>query len=726
MPSVAILLPVFNEAENLPVLLERIDAALTKKKISYQAIAVDDHSSDDSPQILRKLAKKYPLQVYTKKGLPGKAFSILQAARHADSELLCMLDADGQYPPEAIPEMIRVAQQHGVVVAKRKTYDSTLLRRVGSRLLAFVFGKLLLNIDVDMQSGLKVFQKSILEQIPQQHISAWALDLPLLYTAREMGHTIGEVDIVFEKRQHGTSKLNLLGPTLAISGGAIKLKLRTSTPRYIQPTHSSSMIGAGVVHNRQHYITHTTLKHNQSAMTTITNWQRNFILSILIILVIGFIWRPLTTAQVVIALLSFVYFIDVVFNFFLILKSLHSPPEITSSVEELNALKPAELPTYTVLCPLYKEVHVLPHFLKAIAALDWPHKKLDVILLFEEDDTESIEALKNMDLPSYVRAVIVPHSLPKTKPKACNYGLGLAKGEYVVIYDAEDVPDPQQLKKAYLAFQKVGPKVKCLQAKLNYYNPHQNWLTRFFTAEYSLWFDVILTGLQSIETSIPLGGTSNHFRTKDLHEIEGWDPFNVTEDCDLGIRLFKRGYKTAIIDSTTLEEANSNAKNWIRQRSRWIKGYMQTYLIHMRNPLEFAQEEGIHALFFQLTIGGKLAFILINPILWVMTIAYFVWNPYIGAQIESLYPNWVFYMAATSLVFGNFMYIYYYMIGCAKRDHWTLMKWIFLVPIYWLMVSIAALIALYQLIVMPHYWEKTVHGLHLKKTIKKSLLPLGT
>src|SRR6185436_4286234 len=153
----------------------------------------------------------------------------------------------------------------------------------------------------------------------------------------------------------------------------------------------------------------------------------------------------------------------------------------------------------------------------------------------------------------------------------CNYGLHFAKGEYLVIYDAEDIPDPLQLKKAFLAFQKLPSNVACLQAKLNYFNSDQNLLTRFFTAEYSLWFDVILTGLQSIETTIPLGGTSNHFKTKILKQLKGWDPFNVTEDCDLGVRLFKQGYKTAIIESTTLEEANSNTKNWIRQRSRWIK-----------------------------------------------------------------------------------------------------------------------------------------------------------
>ncbi len=715
MQPIAIILPVFNEEGSLASLVAHIDKALKRAHIPYSIIAVDDHSTDKSLSILNTLRDSYPIQVLTKKGKPGKAYSVLEAAKHTKSDILCMIDADGQYPPEVIPEMVAKIADHGVVVANRKNYNGSFIRKIGSRSLAFFFGRLLLGIHCDMQSGLKVFHKSLLNFIQPKDIGPWALDLPLLHAALEMGYTIGEVDVVYQKREHGTSKLSFTSPTLQIAKGAVKLKLTPSRPHYIQPVEPSNMLGAGVIHKRQRFITHTTLHDKHSAMKTFTSGQKVFIASIATIIVAGLLLNALLTVQIIVGILSLVYFIDVIFNFFLILKSLHSPPEITATPEELSALQDNELPIYSILCPLYKEAHVLPHFLKAIDKIEWPKEKLDVLLLFEEDDTASIDAVKHMKLPAYVRTIIVPHSMPKTKPKACNYGLSLAKGEYVVIYDAEDQPDPFQLKKAYLGFHKVGPQVRCLQAKLNYYNPHQNWLTRFFTAEYSLWFDVILTGLQSIETTIPLGGTSNHFRTTDLLEIEGWDPFNVTEDCDLGVRLFKKGYKTAIIDSTTLEEANSNLKNWIRQRSRWIKGYMQTYLIHMRDPVEFAKEQGIHAVFFQLTVGGKLAFILINPFLWLMTILYFAYNPYFGATIESLYPSAVFYMAVTSLVFGNFMYIYYYMIGCAKRGHWTLIKWIYLVPLYWLMVSIAALMALYQLIVKPHYWEKTNHGLHIKK-----------
>jgi len=275
-----------------------------------------------------------------------------------------------------------------------------------------------------------------------------------------------------------------------------------------------------------------------------------------------------------------------------------------------------------------------------------------------------------------------------------------------------------------LAFQKVDSKVFCLQSKLNYYNPRHNLLTRLFTAEYSLWFDVVLPGLQSIKGTIPLGGTSNHFRTKDLKGFHAWDPFNVTEDCDLGARIFKEGYKTAIIDSTTFEEANSNVANWLRQRSRWIKGYMQTYLVHMRDPIGFAKSHGVHFLIFQLIIGMRISFLLINPLLWIATLSYFTLYSLVGPAIQALYPAPIFYIAVISLVFGNFMYLYNYMIGCAKREQWSLIKYVFLVPFYWLLSSIGAVIAIYQLIVKPHYWEKTHHGFHLdktKSTLKKAI-----
>ncbi len=714
LSNVSIIVPTYNEQENIANLIERIDQTMKENSLKYEIIIVDDNSTDLTCETVLLHTKGYPVRLLIKKGIKGKAYSILEGASAAKYENVCMIDADLQYPPEAIAEMVRKLDTNGVVVANREQYNDSFLRGVLHSGFAYVFGTLLHGFNFDVQTGLKVFKKDIIDQINYDKVSPWTIDLTILTTAKNLGYSIGTVPITFDERQFGVSKVNFLKTSYEIGINAFKIKFNQQKTFYLPPTEGF-MAHAGVIHNKKKLITHTTLPHNLSAMKTFTKSQISFIFGLVLFFLIGFIVNPLLAGITFLGILTTIYFIDVVFNFYVVFKSLHNPPELLASESELKQINDKNLPVYSVLVPLYREAHILPHFLENMAQVDWPKNKLEVLILLEEDDKETQDAAKKLDLPNYVKVIVVPNSQPKTKPKACNYGLNFVTGEYLVIYDAEDKPDSDQLKKAYFGFTHSDSNVVCLQGKLNYFNPDQNLLTRFFTAEYSLWFDVILPGLQTVKTALPLGGTSNHFKVAVLKELKGWDPFNVTEDCDLGIRLFKAGYKTSMIDSVTLEEANSNTKNWLRQRSRWIKGYMQTYLVHMRNPIQFIREFGYHALLVQLIIGARISFMLINPFLWLMTIAYFTLFSLVGETIELLYPNWVFYMAVFSLIFGNFLYIYNYMIGCAKKGHWQLMKYVYLIPIYWLLASIAATIAFYQLLTKPHYWEKTNHGLHLAK-----------
>ncbi len=428
------------------------------------------------------------------------------------------------------------------------------------------------------------------------------------------------------------------------------------------------------------------------------------------------------------AFLTLVYFTDLFFSLFLVMRSFVKKHEVTVSQKEIDSVPDSEWPLYTVFCPLYKEYEVVPQFIEAMNQLYYPKDKLQIMFLLEENDQETLQHINSYNLPDYFETVVIPHSLPKTKPKALNYGLLKAKGKYAVIYDAEDIPDKDQLKKVILGFRKLDKSVGCIQAKLNFYNPDQNILTKIFTAEYSLWFDLVLTGLQSINAPIPLGGTSNHFRTADLITLKGWDSFNVTEDCDLGMRLAKKGLRTAIIDSTTLEEANSEITNWFWQRSRWIKGYIQTYLQHLRTINQFPNTwKKPNALIFQLIIGGKLLSTFFNPLLWIITTSYFVFYDYIRLFIEQFFPFLIIYMAVISLVIGNFLYMVYYMLACSRYGHHRLVKYMYLVPLYWLAMSLAGWVALYQFIIRPHHWAKTKHGLHLnrKKIILKKNFALA-
>lgn len=478
-----------------------------------------------------------------------------------------------------------------------------------------------------------------------------------------------------------------------------------------------SRLGRGYRYKGTDYIHHGRLAVDESAF---------FRLNLIQVLVLGFViglvvilfivnWRAALTATV--GLLTALYAGDLLFNLFIIARTVRRPSDIGVSDAQLSSLRVSSLPTYTILCPLYKEGRVLGQFIEAIGAMNYPASKLQVLLLLEADDDDTRDRALAMDLPDYVTVVTVPPSLPKTKPKACNYGLTLARGKYVVIYDAEDVPDPLQLKKAVVTFRQLGDRVACIQCKLNFYNPHTNLLTRAFTSEYALWFGLVLPGLQSVNAPIPLGGTSNHFRSDVLRRIGGWDAFNVTEDADLGMRLVKNGYRTAIVDSMTLEEANARPKSWFWQRTRWIKGYYQTYIVHTRltrRARDAASWRPLDRILFQTVIGGKMLSILINPVMWLLTLGYLVFHAAIGPVVQQFYPAPVLYAAVTSLIFGNFLYIYYYMLGAAQRGDYRLVKYAFLSPVYWLFMSLAAYYALYELIRTPHKWRKTAHGLHLK------------
>jgi len=369
----------------------------------------------------------------------------------------------------------------------------------------------------------------------------------------------------------------------------------------------------------------------------------------------------------------------------------------------------ADLPVYTILLPVFRETAVLRQLVAGIEGLDYPAALLDVKLLLEEDDTETRVAAEQIGLPPYFEILQIPDVGPRGKPRACNYGLFRAKGEFLVIFDAEDRPEPDQLRKSVAAFRHCAPEVVCHQAKLNYFNRSRNLLTRWFTSEYSVWFDQLLPGLQALDVAIPLGGTSNHFRTDRLRALGGWNPYNVTEDAELGIRIFLRGWKTSVLDTTTYEEATSQYRNWIRQRSRWVKGYMQTYLSCMRHPIRLARRMGAKAfLAFHLFFGANSLCLLINPLFWALIVVWFATH---AGWIPSIFPAPVFYLAFFGLLVGNGACMLSLVSGSVARRHYGDVKWAFLVPVYWLVMSVAAYKALGQLFHKPSYWEKTEHGI---------------
>lgn len=376
-----------------------------------------------------------------------------------------------------------------------------------------------------------------------------------------------------------------------------------------------------------------------------------------------------------------------------------------------------QLPVYTVLVPVFGEANIVGGLVSHLRELDYPQEKLEILLLMEEEDTETIEAAGAARPPDTVKFVIVPAGRPQTKPRACNLGLVFAHGEFLVVYDAEDRPEPGQLREAVAAFRAGGASLACVQARLNYFNAKENLLTRMFTLEYSWWFDYMLPGLDRLRLPIPLGGTSNHFRTSVLRRLSGWDAWNVTEDADLGLRAAAEGYRVGVIPSTTYEEACGRYWPWIRQRTRWIKGYMQTGLVHTRRPVRTARAAGVRGVLglVLLILGTPLTFLL-APLMWLVTL---VWATHLlGApEIPDLLPGPMEVVGAINLLVGNALMVMLNALAVGRRRIHHLLPYALLNPLYWCLHYVAAWRALYQLVRNPFHWEKTPHGLSSQEAV---------
>ena len=368
-----------------------------------------------------------------------------------------------------------------------------------------------------------------------------------------------------------------------------------------------------------------------------------------------------------------------------------------------------DLPPYTVLVPLYREAEIVPETIAALSRLIYARDKLEVLFLLEEDDDATCRAFEASPHPAWMKALTVPNGLPRTKPRALCYAMTVAKGDYITIYDAEDLPDPSQLIRAVAHFQ-AHPETGCLQCRLNIDNREENWLTRQFAIEYSALFDALLPALERWNLPIPLGGTSNHFQRAILEGAGGWDPYNVTEDADLGIRLARLGWRVRVDTSTTWEEAPPNLTSWLRQRTRWIKGWMQTYLVHMRMPLCTMTEMGLKGFIgLQVLMVAQVLSPLLHPWAILLVAAHVNEVAVSGGIAEAPYTAALLGFALFNLIlgYGSGMALGYK--AASQRGFYSLLPGVALMPIYWLLISVAAHRALLQIIVKPFLWEKTPH-----------------
>ena len=368
------------------------------------------------------------------------------------------------------------------------------------------------------------------------------------------------------------------------------------------------------------------------------------------------------------------------------------------------------LPKVTILVPLFRETEIARHLLTRLQKLNYPRDLLDVCLVTESDDATTRATLGQATLPLWLRAIVVPQGTLRTKPRALNYAMNFAKGSIIGVYDAEDAPDPDQLLDVAATFAARPRDVACLQGVLDYYNSASNWLTRCFTIEYAAWFRVILPGFQRLGLVVPLGGTTLFFRRDILEELGGWDAHNVTEDADLGIRLARFGYRTELIQTVTQEEANGRFWPWIKQRSRWLKGYAITYAVHMRNPARLWRDLGAFRFWgVQVLFAGTLAQFLLAPVLWTFWIVPFgLTHPF----VDLITPT-QFWLLIAMFFASEAISLWVMALALYKARKVWLVKWALSLLFYFPLASIGAYKGLLELAWKPYYWDKTTHGVLL-------------
>lgn len=380
------------------------------------------------------------------------------------------------------------------------------------------------------------------------------------------------------------------------------------------------------------------------------------------------------------------------------------PPRIAA----LAASPAAELPVYSVLVALHREAEVVSELVAALEKIEWPQSKLEIKLVCEADDRSTLNALRALALPRNMAVVEVPVFGPRTKPKALAYALPLASGEFVVLYDAEDHPHPKQLLGAWQKFRASPPEVACIQAPLEVANRGAGLIARMFAFEYAALFRGMLPWLASRRMLVPLGGTSNHFRRSVLEEVGSWDPYNVTEDADLGMRLARFGYRTETIAFPTYESGPDTLATWLPQRTRWFKGWMQTWFVHMRDPALLMRELGPGSFVIaQILFAGMALSALAHPFLLVTGLILVI-------DLALARPTATLKALLLTLDLVNIAcgYLSFLLLGwqvLRLRERFGFWLVVLFTPVYWMLMSVAAWRAAWQLWRKPHLWEKTPH-----------------
>lgn len=430
-----------------------------------------------------------------------------------------------------------------------------------------------------------------------------------------------------------------------------------------------------------------------SARRTFSRHQRAFAMDLLKILAVLTLLVPELPGLVAMLVLPPVFLAIILFRLFLLAVAFRHRRD---DLPDTSAATPL-LPVYSILIALKDEAAVMPQLARSMAGLDYPQDRIDLKLLVEETDLRTQAAVRAQTWPAGTELLVIPAGDPQTKPRALNYGLAHATGTYVVVYDAEDRPHPGQLKAAVRAFNAHSADLACVQAPLVGTPAKGGWLARHWALEYAIQFSLLVPALARLGLPVALGGTSNHFRRTSLVAAGGWDAWNVTEDADLGLRLARLGHRVGAIRSPTLEAPPEQGRVWRAQRSRWLKGYMQTWFVLMRRDSGI---QGLRPAAFasvQMTLGAAILSAMVHGpwAVWCLTclccpgVSLGLFG--IGALCLSLFTG--------------------VLSACLVPGKWNRQRVsdILTLPLYWPLQTLAMVRAMWSLAHTPHYWAKTPH-----------------
>lgn len=718
---VSVIVPTNNDKVLLRRSFECIEQAFWDSGFEHEIIVVDDHSSDGTKDYIASLEGELPVRLIEKRGVKGRSISIKEGIDAAIGNTIAIVDPDIRFGKEGFVEMLSRVREAHIVVAANIKYSS-FVYGVLSRLYGWILGRLFLSVRVNVHSGIKMFRRSLLESLrfDPEFDPRLGFDAVLLYHARRVGWIISPVPVQYKRVPFHHGYVGEVMSRVSFAYGIFVIKvvhiLRAVFPFLYAPP-PIEYFNAGFTNVNDYLF----LSPTQSAKGHITRETTSLLFFILLTTFVGmYVLSQVFHVPILTGMafgISVLYLFLITFKFVAMSRSLPVEQD-TLSPEDLASVTDEELPVMSVLIPLYKEKEVIPQIFKYLSDFDYPQEKLDIIFILESTDTETAQAFLDMHPPSHFKALLSPDVQPKTKPKAMNVAFSAAKGDILVIFDAEVLPERDQLKRAYLTF-KLHPEAGYLHSRMDVYNADENWITRLYTGEFCYFYHYYLPGLVASNFPLPISGHSTYFRREVIEKVGAWDAYNVAEDCDIGIRIYRKGFGSGrMLDTHTWEQSTTTIPTWVRQRTRWIQGFIQTSIVQLRYPLLLKRELKTWRNFvvFLILVPGNVILNILNIFQWMM---FALWHTTHAPFLQVAYSGFTLYLATICFVVGNFFFTFYSMYALYKRKHYSTVPWAMLMFAYWIMLGIATIRATIHLFLHPYKWDKTAHFISSQKPQKK-------